>query len=407
MIPHRHLTKSLQTLLAFLAFFTTPYTLYADGYNSVSFFVVAHPDDWQLFMGKHANEVAGIPSRKMVFIYVTAGDAGAGNSIRDMGKIPYFMAREFAAMKSTIFLCQSVSDSNRDSYSITAVNSHSIVVRRYKNTVSYYLRLPDGGVEAQGQHALKKLYKNQITTLNSVDNQNQYTGWQDIVETISSIIRTETAGITDLKEINMPDIAGTRNNGDHVDHYMAGVLALSATKNSCFSNILYQGYKIAKEPSDLNMDAVLFKRNLLRQIGNELAGDGYADCQDDGHVAFTKNEKWIVENNACTFHDPFASFVRTRGYRMEDVADTSDYFAIKLYPNPAGSQVYMLISDATEDLYRIVLYDMQGTAVKTKALHLDKNSSEVSIDTESLPAGNYIVRLEGGNQRATASFIKN
>src|SRR5688572_21098948 len=42
----------------------------------VEFFVQAHQDDWQLFLGDRA--VLAVPTaNKLVFIYTTAGDAGA------------------------------------------------------------------------------------------------------------------------------------------------------------------------------------------------------------------------------------------------------------------------------------------------------------------------------------------
>ena len=63
----------------------------------------AHPDDWQLFMNPNAYHDAQNASNKVVFIYLTAGDAGAGlgNGGRSQ---PYYLARENGAKLSVRFI---------------------------------------------------------------------------------------------------------------------------------------------------------------------------------------------------------------------------------------------------------------------------------------------------------------
>jgi hypothetical protein len=46
--------------------------------SSTSFYVVAHEDDWQLFMGLNAALDVPAPDSKTVFVHTTAGDAGLG-----------------------------------------------------------------------------------------------------------------------------------------------------------------------------------------------------------------------------------------------------------------------------------------------------------------------------------------
>ena len=45
---------------------------------ALSVFVVAHPDDWQLFMNPAAFHAMNGPHEKAVFVHVSAGDAGRG-----------------------------------------------------------------------------------------------------------------------------------------------------------------------------------------------------------------------------------------------------------------------------------------------------------------------------------------
>src|SRR5436190_22007358 len=68
--------------------------------QEVSYYLAAHQDDWQLFMGTNAKADASYA--KVVFITLTAGDAGDGNN--GGGIIPYFQARENGAIKSVQFI---------------------------------------------------------------------------------------------------------------------------------------------------------------------------------------------------------------------------------------------------------------------------------------------------------------
>jgi len=58
----------------------------------VSFYFVAHEDDWQLFMNPSAFEDVANAKVRTVFIHTTAGDAGLGTGTRGR-KHPYFRAR--------------------------------------------------------------------------------------------------------------------------------------------------------------------------------------------------------------------------------------------------------------------------------------------------------------------------
>src|SRR4030095_10435487 len=71
--------------------------------NAVAFYFGAHPDDWQLFMNPNAYYDVQMPSNKVVFVYVTAGDAGLG--LGNGGRAqPYYLARENGAKVSDKFM---------------------------------------------------------------------------------------------------------------------------------------------------------------------------------------------------------------------------------------------------------------------------------------------------------------
>src|SRR5262249_59027470 len=61
--------------------------------RKVSFYVVAHEDDWQLFMNPSAFKDITGGAATTVFIHVTAGDDGMGTGTGGR-KQPYYLARE-------------------------------------------------------------------------------------------------------------------------------------------------------------------------------------------------------------------------------------------------------------------------------------------------------------------------
>src|SRR6266487_1516572 len=96
-------------LLLFLALLGDPArcaentVVLAQNTNPVAFYFGAHLDDWQLFMNPNAYYDVQKPSNKVVFVYVTAGDAGVGlgNGGRSQ---PYYLARENGAKRSVKFM---------------------------------------------------------------------------------------------------------------------------------------------------------------------------------------------------------------------------------------------------------------------------------------------------------------
>jgi hypothetical protein len=352
-------------------------------------------------MGNHAKEMANA-GRKLVFIYVTAGDAGAGKNQTGTGNIPFYIAREKAAARSTEFLCANIADSTDDRKTV-CINKHRIPTWRYKNTVSYYLRLPDGGMRAEGQISLRKLYKKNFLSLATIDD-NIYDGWQDLITTVQEIISREAGG-ADV-EMNLPDVSALRNPGDHCDHYLAGVVGLSATKNSCYTNILYTGYNVVKQPRMLHDSEIVFKQSLLQNIGIELRHAGYPDCQDSWHRSFTENEYSFNEPDACNFSDSAVFYIRKFGIRQEDDDSNGVSYTCALYPNPAGSFLHLSIVDRQRHPMEICIKDMFGNIEKMFTVTEAGYTWEKTIDIRGLPAGTYFLEIRSGEQRTLLRFVK-
>src|SRR6187397_3221411 len=105
--------------------------------NSVSFYFGAHPDDWQLFMNPNAYHDVQKPSNKVVFVYVTAGDAGLGLGTGGRSQ-PYYLARENGAKMSVKFMADAARAQEIPIDSVASVSGHAIKRWLYRNTVSYF-----------------------------------------------------------------------------------------------------------------------------------------------------------------------------------------------------------------------------------------------------------------------------
>jgi GlcNAc-PI de-N-acetylase len=197
--------------------------------NRVASYFGAHPDDWQLFMNPNAYYDVQESSNKVVFVYVTAGDAGVGlgNGGRSQ---PYYLARENGAKLSVKFMADAAKAPEIPRDSVVSVAGHPIKRWLYRNTISYFMRLPDGnpqgtGYVATAQQSLKRLHEGAISKITSIDNSTIYNGWSDLRATLRKLIEQEIGTATNAW-VNIPDTNIVENVGDHADHqHMAqGVL---------------------------------------------------------------------------------------------------------------------------------------------------------------------------------------
>jgi GlcNAc-PI de-N-acetylase len=201
----------------------------AQGTNRVAFYFGAHPDDWQLFMNPNAYYDVQNASNKVVFVYVTAGDAGAGMGNGGRSQ-PYYLARENGARLSVKFMADAARAPEIPVDSVASVSGHAIKTWVYRNTISYFMRLPDGspkgtGYVATAEQSLKRLHEAAIRSMTSIDNSTTYQGWADLRTTLRHLIDRERGTATNVW-VNIPDTNMEKNIGDHADHqHMAqGVL---------------------------------------------------------------------------------------------------------------------------------------------------------------------------------------
>ena len=223
--------------------------------DKVSFYFAAHEDDWQLFMNPSAFQDVLDGASKTVFVHVTAGDAGLGTG-QGNRKQPYYLARENGAREAIRFMADTDHEPSVRSESRVTLNTHRVFRIAYRNTVSYFLRVPDGnikgeGFEDTGFQSLLRLHKGAMTTMTAVDGSTVYRGWDDLVRTVRAIVDAER-GSASLVQINVAETDQSINPDDHADHLMTAQAALDAVKDmSCVRRVSYVDYASAKLPENL------------------------------------------------------------------------------------------------------------------------------------------------------------
>ncbi|MFO1108321.1 MAG: hypothetical protein U1E61_03960 [Bradyrhizobium sp.] len=225
--------------------------------DKVSFYFAAHQDDWQLFMNPSAfHDVIGAAT-KTVFIHITAGDAGLGTGTGDR-KHPLYLARDNGAEQAVRFMAHGDAVPDSGAASTVPFNGHAIYRVSYRNTASYFLRVPDGsplgtGYAHTGFQSLKRLADGDNDTLAAVDGSTVYHGWSDLVGTLRAIIDYER-GQTRLVQLNVAELDAHINPEDHSDHLMTAKAAIAAARDlSCIRLVSYVDYASSKLPENLDM----------------------------------------------------------------------------------------------------------------------------------------------------------
>ncbi|HMI43411.1 MAG TPA: PIG-L family deacetylase [Gemmatimonadaceae bacterium] len=210
--------------------------------------LVAHQDDWQLFMGDVvAKRVrTGTPA---VFIYLTAGDDGRDSL--------YWTTRERGALESTRVATAAAADTAFGQCSTTRALEHLIRKCTLGNTESYFLRLPDGrrdgmGFASHSYQSLRKLRGNRITSMSALDGSTTYNGWADLLTTVATLVGEGSADRT--VTIHTSDPSVVVNPHDHFDHRMAGLLVAESRRQHRWSVVYYTGYALDSRAANRSRD---------------------------------------------------------------------------------------------------------------------------------------------------------
>jgi hypothetical protein len=228
----------------------------------VSFYTAAHQDDWQLFMSSKTMFDRD-NQHKLVFITLTAGDAGLG--MGGKGTIPYYTSRENGAILSAKFLADINMPASVGKGDWVNINDHKIYRYTYANTINYFLRLPDGnpngtGYEPTGRQSLQLTYDAQktggIKKIMAVDNSAAYSDLQDLVKTIHTIFNIEMKGHRKAY-LHVTDTDTSINVRDHSDHLYASKIFMEAASHiPSLAIYSYVNYFSARMPQNLSIKQV-------------------------------------------------------------------------------------------------------------------------------------------------------
>ena len=156
--------------------------------DKVSFYFAAHEDDWQLFMNPSAFQDVINGAAKTVFIHMTAGDAGARHRLGRPQASVLSGARKRRGDRDPLHGRRRRYPGRAKSSSTGVFNGHSIYRVVYRNTVSYFLRVPDGNPQGTGYYdtgfqSLSGWPTAPSTGLTAVDGSTVYHGWNDLTAT--------------------------------------------------------------------------------------------------------------------------------------------------------------------------------------------------------------------------------
>jgi LmbE family N-acetylglucosaminyl deacetylase len=190
---------------------------------ALSVFVVAHPDDWQLFMNPAAFHAMNEPHEKAVFVHVSAGDAGRGVGGEPT---PYYLAREEGALRAIRFMANAANASaalGADTRPESVERAgHRVARHSYANAVAYFLRVHDGNIvngDDYQEHplSLQRLRSGASAETKAIDDSARYAGWSDLVATLEAVIAGERVSGTALN-LHIAELDEGLNPGDHPDH---------------------------------------------------------------------------------------------------------------------------------------------------------------------------------------------
>lgn len=207
---------------------------------AVDVVIVAHADDWQVFMGDVIVDRIRA-GRRVVFIYLTAGDDGRDSV--------YWQLREKAALQSTR-IALAVPESVPVRCDTVRLDARAISRCVLGASLSYFLRLPDGNRNGNGFarnrfESLRKLRTKGIT-VHAIDGSETFASWQDLTTTVTRLVRmnidsTRSADVV----LHTTDPSVRTNPHDHYDHRMAGKLTENLLRATQLSGRYYVGYALA------------------------------------------------------------------------------------------------------------------------------------------------------------------
>lgn len=264
-------------------------------YEKIAVYIVAHQDDWQLFMDPFISSDLLDPSCRTVIIHTTAGDAGEGK--------PFWQAREAGAISSLRFRLSGNSMINPKKRTVT-IHDKRLVRTILNNTSVYFLRWPDGGMHGDGfatyqGQSMEKIRSNSIRELTSVDFQHTFYSFTEMSALINAIIQEEMTQscITDagMLTLNFPEYDETIRSYDHNDHLNTALLVQQTALYAKACKRVFVHYDIMHRSPDLEGNELFWKVGMFSVYHQ-------AVLERHGHSTISETEEyscWCRKSAIC------------------------------------------------------------------------------------------------------------
>ncbi|MFL5541698.1 MAG: hypothetical protein ACJ8J0_22120 [Longimicrobiaceae bacterium] len=224
---------------------------------SADVFVVAHADDWELFMGDRV--AAAFPGAdRVVLVLTTAGDVGNPDTT-------YWKARE----RGTLAAVDSLQGAGTWSCAPASVHGHAILRCAHGKAVAYFLRIPDGnsGTGLGYGHGSLGVLRDQATAVAALDGSTTYASWSDLTTTLHAVVDLESGG--GPVRMHVQDWDRALNPGDHPDHTATGDAVHAAGSGAGWATTAYVGYDTGNRP--FNVDSAGHASKLRALTGYDAA----------------------------------------------------------------------------------------------------------------------------------------
>lgn len=414
--------------LLFILFTFFCCSIKAQPFTSVHFSVQAHADDWQLFMSSRVISDMSVANTKMVFITLTAGDESTGAGSYGGGGVPFYVGRENGSVYSAKFAADLTTGTAPTDVPVVAavtINSHTVWKYTYKNTVNYFLRLPDGDLDGTGFNnnnlqSLEKLKSNAIPAINVVGNtsNNPLSGppaltytWAQLTATIRQIINDEKITGTQSWMHATYTLTGAQiayNTNDHSDHRYSSLAGQEAVVPANMLWVGVNGFMNYNSSSQAVNLSTTQQTNAAIVFGLEVFGMTESQYQNE-FVAGHKG--WLPMDYSQIIRNPVGNAPIARineeandaigGTLQKDNEGTEPGLALTKIPmimsvtSPAyvNKDITMSISPYEAGQLSITIYDTAGNKVYD-LLTAVKNRDALSLTLKNAvkTKGSYVIK---------------
>ncbi|HNX79519.1 MAG TPA: T9SS type A sorting domain-containing protein [Prolixibacteraceae bacterium] len=375
-------------------------------YTSTAFYMVAHQDDWQYFMGSDAWQDLKNKDTKVVFIYLTAGDACKGCRTCASG-FPYFASREEGA-KNAVYLAK---DEERNPQEVSAAtpnrmtwfNGHAVARWQFKNVVKYFIRLPDGRVHEKNGNAyicrlndtdsciINYFRRGLLTNLADITGGAIYQNWRELAATISSVMRYETNGTASF--LHTHEFSPTLNAGTHPDHRETGLLA-DFVRLQLPGLVTFFHLDYITQNMDENLTVTESKAESDLFLAYDAAKTSY-NCLTDYYL---KGMEWCKRNYIS----------RTETTPPSAPGKVGQPFFVVEYSSGNQGNISLRVNLPTPDIISCLLYDINGNVFRIATDQPVESTGIYIFRLEPVNTGIYLVKIfsKSGLRTDAKIFIK-